>query len=116
MDTPNAFVGRTTILKAEEVAVILGKTAELWKQLVDWIAEQEVTVQEWKSTSLKYRWSLRLKLKRRTIVYLGPCDGCFRVAFVLGDGAVAAARQKAAHTAPAGQKSDTTAMAERRAT
>jgi hypothetical protein len=34
-----------------------------------------------------------MKLKKRTIVYLGPCDGCFRVAFVLGDRAVAAARK-----------------------
>jgi hypothetical protein len=34
-----------------------------------------------------------MKLKKRTIVYLGPCDGCLRVAFVLGDRAVAAARK-----------------------
>jgi len=61
--------------------------------LLDWLAEQDVTGQEWQSVSPKYGWGLRLKLKKRTIVYLGPCDGCFRVAFVLGDGAVAAARQ-----------------------
>jgi hypothetical protein len=59
---------------------------------VDWLAEQGVAEQEWKSVSAKYGWALRLKLKKRTIVYLGPCDGCFRVAFVLGDKAVAAAR------------------------
>lgn len=34
-----------------------------------------------------------LKLKKRIIASLGPCDGCFRVAFVLGDRAVAAAKQ-----------------------
>jgi hypothetical protein len=60
---------------------------------VDWLAEQGVADQEWKSVSPKYGWSLRLKLKKRTIVYLGPCDGCFRVAFALGDKAMAAARQ-----------------------
>ena len=43
--------------------------------------------------SAKYGWGLRMKLKKRTIVYLGPCAGCFRVAFVLGDRAMAAARQ-----------------------
>jgi hypothetical protein len=32
-------------------------------------------------------------VKKRNIVYLGPCAGCFRVAFVLGDKAVAAARK-----------------------
>jgi hypothetical protein len=93
MDTPNAFIGKTSTPIAEEVTSALGETAVLWKQLVDWLAEQGVAVQEWKSSSPKYGWSLRLKLKKRTIVYLGPCNGCFRVAFVLGDRAVAAARQ-----------------------
>jgi hypothetical protein len=40
----------------------------------------------------KYGWSLTLKVKKRTIVYLGPCMGCFRVAFALGDKAVAAVK------------------------
>jgi hypothetical protein len=65
----------------------------LWKQLVECLAKQGVAEQEWKSSSAKYGWSLLLKLKKRTIVYLGPCNGCFRVSFVLGDRAVAAARQ-----------------------
>jgi hypothetical protein len=34
-----------------------------------------------------------MKLKKRNIVYLSPCEGCFRVAFVLGDKAMMAARQ-----------------------
>ena len=48
--------------------------------------------EEWKCTP-KCGWSLRLKLKKRTIVHLCPCDGSFRVAFILGDRAVKAARQ-----------------------
>ncbi|MGA3372515.1 MAG: DUF3788 domain-containing protein [Terracidiphilus sp.] len=93
METPNAFIGKTTLPTPEEVLAALGSTAEEWRQLVDWLAEQGVADQEWKSSSAKYGWSLRLKRKKRTILYLGPCDGCFRVAFVLGDKAVAAARQ-----------------------
>jgi hypothetical protein len=31
-------------------------------------------------------------LKNRNILYMGPCQGCFRVSFVFGDRAVAAAR------------------------
>lgn len=92
MDIPNAFIGRTTHPAPEEVDAALGPTAEAWKQLLDWLAEQGVADHEWKSSSPKYGWSLRPKLKKRTIAYLGPCDGCFRVAFVLGDRAVAAAR------------------------
>ncbi|MGO8710202.1 MAG: DUF3788 domain-containing protein [Terracidiphilus sp.] len=71
----------------------MGSTAEEWKQLVDWLAKEGVADQEWKSSSAKYGWSLRLKVKKRNILYLSPCDGCFRVAFALGDRAVAAARQ-----------------------
>jgi hypothetical protein len=93
MEFPNAFIGKTSLPTAKEIATALGATATLWKQLVDWLAEQGVAEEEWKSGSVKYGWSLRLKLKKRTIVYLGPCAGCFRVAFVLGDRAVAAARQ-----------------------
>jgi hypothetical protein len=94
VDIQNAFINKTLQPTAEEVSAALGATAGVWKQLVDWLAvEKGVADQEWKSGSLKYGWSLRLKLKKRTIVYLAPCDGCFRVAFVLGDRAVAAARE-----------------------
>jgi hypothetical protein len=93
MDTPNAFIGKAALPTSEEVSAALGSTAAVWKQLVDWLAQQGVEDQEWKSVSLKYGWGLRMKLKKRTIVYLGPCDGCLRVAFVLGDRAVAAARK-----------------------
>ena len=93
MDTPNAFIGKTTLPTAEEVAAVLGTTAAIWNQLVDWLAEQDVANPEWNSYSPKAGWSVRLKFKKRNIVYLAPCNGCFRVAFVLGDKAVAAARQ-----------------------
>jgi hypothetical protein len=93
METPNAFIGKTTLPTEQEVSAPLGPTAVVWKQLLDWLAEQGVADLEWKSVSAKYGWGLRMKLKKRTIVYLGPCAGCFRAAFVLGDRAVAAARK-----------------------
>lgn len=93
MDTPNAFIGKTAQPATKEVTTTLGSTAVLWSRLVDWFAEQGVTDQEWNSYSPKAGWALRLKVKKRNIVYLAPCAGCFRVAFVLGDRAVAAARQ-----------------------
>lgn len=93
MELPNAFIGKPSQPTATELAIALGPAAETWKQLVDWLATQGAAIQEWKSYSAKRGWSLLLKLKKRTIVYLAPCNGCFRVAFVLGDRAVAAARQ-----------------------
>jgi hypothetical protein len=93
MEIPNAFLGKPAQPTDAELAAALGPTAETWKQLVDWLAAQGASIQEWKSYSVKRGWSLLLKLKKRTIVYLAPCNGCFRVSFVLGDRAVAAARQ-----------------------
>ena len=94
MNIPNAFIGKAEKPTVEEVSAALGSSAKTWKQLVDWLAEEQgVAVQEWKSVSLKYGWSLRLKLKKRTIVHLSPCNGCFRVVLILGDKAMKAARQ-----------------------
>lgn len=94
VEIPNAFIGKKAQPTLEEVSVALGSSADAWNQLLAWMAEkQDVPDQEWMSSSPKYGWSLRLKLKKRTIVYLGPCNGCFRAAFVLGDRAVEAARQ-----------------------
>jgi hypothetical protein len=93
MDYPNAFIGQTTAPIPEEVAAALGKTDALWAELVDWLAEQGAAGQEWKAYSPKSGWSLRLKVKKRNIVYLAPCSGCFRVSLIFGDKAVAAARQ-----------------------
>ena len=93
MDNPNAFIGKAAMPTAEEVAAELGSTVELWKQLIDWFADQKVVDQQWNSYSFKSGWSLRLKVKKRNIIYLSPCSGCFRIAFIFGDKAIAAARQ-----------------------
>jgi hypothetical protein len=93
MDTPNAFIGRAEQPSTEEISAALGPTDGLWKELVAWLAEQGVAGQEWRSYSSKAGWSLRLKIKKRNIIYLSPCSGCFRVALIFGDKAVAAARQ-----------------------
>lgn len=96
MEIQNAFIGQTTQPTQAEIASALGATEGLWRQLLDWLAaEHNISDGEWKSSSLKYGWSVRMKLKKRTIVYLAPCGRCFRASFVLGDKAIAAARQAA---------------------
>ncbi len=55
--------------------------------------ELKLDGEEWNSSGSKYGWSLRLQLKKRNIVYLGPRTGSFMAAFVLGDKAVAVARK-----------------------
>jgi len=94
VDISNAFVGKAKQPTAAEISSVLGSGAKLWNEFLAWLAQEHgVSTQEWKSYSQKYGWSLQLKLKKRTIVHLSPCDGCFRVAFILGDRAVNAALQ-----------------------
>jgi hypothetical protein len=87
--TQNAFIGHTARPTALEVATALGPSAACWTQLIDWLADAHgILIHEWKSDSLRYGWSLRLKRKDRTILYLAPCKGCFRVSFVFGSRAM----------------------------
>jgi hypothetical protein len=75
-----------------ELAACLGPSLPVWNELLAWLESQGIAGGEWKSASPKYGWGLRPALGKRTILYLGPCQGCFRVSLVLGDKAVAAAR------------------------
>jgi hypothetical protein len=93
MDIPNAFIGQPSAPSPAEVSAALGPANDLWKQLLCWAAEQNVVDQEWKCSGKKYGWSLRLKIKKRNIIHMSPCVGCFRVAFILGERTVTAARQ-----------------------
>jgi hypothetical protein len=96
MEALNAFIDQPTQPTTSQITTALGDSAAPWHQLIDWlVTEQGIDEQEWKSLSPKYGWSLRMKLRKRTVVYLGPCGHCFRASFVLGDRAVAAARQAA---------------------
>ena len=88
--SPNAFIGRTQLPTDDELSAELGAARVLWDELLAMLA---LPIQEWNSYSPKAGWSLKLKLKKRTIVYLAPCHGSFRVAFILGDKAMEAARQ-----------------------
>ncbi len=94
MDIPNAFIGRMDKPTATELTAALGKAAPVWGELTARLsAELGVTDQEWKTYSPKYGWSAKLKLKKRTILHISPCAGCFQVVFILGDRAVKAARE-----------------------
>jgi hypothetical protein len=94
MEYRNAFLGKAERPGDAELAATLGKAAPLWEEFIDWMAKiKGVSAQEWKGIYVnKYGWSLRLKQKDRNIVYLGPGEGCFMVAFTLSDKAVSEAR------------------------
>jgi hypothetical protein len=92
--SPNAFIKKPKQPTNAELAAALGPAKATWDQLLaDLAHEFGVNVHEWNSYSLKAGWSLRVKRKERTIVWLAPCPGAFRVAFILGDKAVLAAQE-----------------------
>jgi hypothetical protein len=95
MEYTNAFRGKPTQPSEAELTAALGSSTKLWKEFIQWMAEEEgATGQEWKGICVnKYGWSLRLKQKSRNIVYLGPGEGCFMVSFVLNDKALQAAKE-----------------------
>lgn len=90
----NAFVGRAE--PPDEVALLaaLGVAVIAWSRFLARLAsELDVKVLEWRCYSAKWGWSLRVKRKSRTIVWLGPVKGAFRVTFILGERAARAARE-----------------------
>jgi hypothetical protein len=68
----------------------LGPAKRLWDEFVRHIAGAYPPVEE--AWGFYKSWSLRLKHKKRTIVYLLPREGYFLCAFVFGGKATEAAR------------------------
>lgn len=86
----NAFAGKAAAPSDAELAAELGSATALWTRVRDEVALPA----EWHSYSKKAGWSMRLRRGERNIVYLVPGKGEFEVALVLGDRAVAAARDR----------------------
>jgi hypothetical protein len=70
----------------------LGRSAAVWQELTEWLAERfDPLTEEWNFPGQKWGWSLRLKYKKRAVLYLTPREKYFHVGFVLGEKAVNAA-------------------------
>lgn len=90
----NAFIGKPEEPSDAEVAKELGSTKPYWDRLLEVLGKRlDCDGREWNSYSRKAGWSLKVKRKERTIVYLSPSRGCFMASFALGDKAVSAARR-----------------------
>jgi len=73
------------------LASALGAAKPLWDEFVRHINEEYPPVAE--AWGFYKSWSLRLKRKKRTLVYLLPRDGHYLCAFVYGGKATEAARR-----------------------
>ncbi len=91
--SPNVFAGQLVQPSEKAIETALGDSHVLWKQLIAELKQDlKLDGEEWHSSGVKHGWALRLQKKDRNIVYLGPRDGWFLASFVLGDNAVATAR------------------------
>ncbi len=90
----SALDDRSRTPEARELAEALGRSSSLWDTLTaDLQAQYDPLSEKWSHSGAKYGWSLRLKHKKRTVLYLIPQHGHFLAAFVLGGKAIAAAHK-----------------------
>ncbi len=89
----SAFDDRDHPPTSHDLHDMLGRTAACWDELRTHLADRFAPLEEvWNFAGVKYGWSLRLKQKKRTILYLTPCRKHFLVGLVLGEKAVRAAQ------------------------
>jgi hypothetical protein len=88
----SAFDDRERKPGAGDLERMPGRTLTHWTSLIAHVADRYAPVdQTWNFAGEKWGWSLRLKRKKRTVLYMTPRRKHFLVGFVLGEKAVRAA-------------------------
>lgn len=88
----SAFDDKSKKPGAGDLERTLGRTSAHWDNLISQIAAEHAPLSEmWNFSGANWGWSLRLKQKKRTVLYMTPCKGHFLVGFALGEKAVKAA-------------------------
>ncbi len=88
------FDDRASVPTQADLDEALGRSSRVWTLLRTRFAAQYAPLaEEWKFYGRKYGWSLQLKHRRRTILYLIPQRKHFLAAFALGERAVRVARR-----------------------
>jgi hypothetical protein len=90
----SAFDDKDLQPQDSDLAEILGDSQDLWDELKSQMTEQFQPLSvDWGYSGKKWGWSLRLKQKARTVLYMTPRHGHFVVGFALGQKAVDAAHE-----------------------
>jgi hypothetical protein len=88
------FDDKSSVPTTEALERALGRSRDAWNDLKNRIgAEHAPITEEWVFSGKNYGWSLRLKKKKRAVIYLTPEKGCFQVGLALGERAVRAAHE-----------------------
>ena len=89
----SAFADRAAPPDDGAVHRVLGASAPAWDECRAAIARAHPPVDaEWVWGGAPHGWALRLRRKKRAIVYLAPHAGSFHASFAVGEKAAAAAR------------------------
>ena len=90
----SAFDDKDLEPRDSDLVATLGDSWNLWGELESLVEEhfQPLSV-DWVFSGRKWGWSLRLKRKKRTVLYMTPRSGHFVVGFALGQKAVDAAHK-----------------------
>jgi hypothetical protein len=90
----SVFDDKSKLPQNDELAKALGRASTHWEVLKNHLSSMyEPITEEWVYSGKPWGWALRLKQKKRAIVYLTPCEGYFYAGFAFGEKAVKAARQ-----------------------
>jgi hypothetical protein len=90
----SAFDDKSKKPRPGDLKRMLGRTSVHWGTLVSHVADKYAPLDEtWSFSGAQWGWSLRLKQKKRTVLYMTPCKGYFLVGLVLGEKAVKAAHE-----------------------
>jgi hypothetical protein len=89
----SVFDDRNVQPTAGALAKVLGPAAAAWEALREGVANDCDAVEEWTFSSAKAGWTLRLKHRKRIIVYMTPGKGHFLASFALGERACKAAEE-----------------------
>ena len=88
----SAFDDRTAAPTEDAVRDVLGDATSLWNALRAEVAAAYPPLDsEWVWGGKPYGWSLRLRRKKRAVLYMTPCAGRFRASLALGEKAAGAA-------------------------
>ena len=90
----SVFADKASPPDTRELAAALGPAGTWWEELVTALAARyEPLTETWKFGGKQWGWTLQLKRRKRTVLYLTPCEGHFIAGFALGEKAVKAAPQ-----------------------
>ena len=79
---------------AADLTRVLGPSETVWHELVSRMgAAYGPLTEDWSFSGAKYGWSVRLKQKKRVVLYLIPQINAFLVGIVLGDRALTLIRR-----------------------